>query len=59
MKIQFNCLNLTDNPASMAQSPDEDTEPLVQQLFIGPYRETDMGSQGLASGGLCVLTKQT
>ena len=39
----------------MAKSPDEDTEPLVQQLFIGPYIERCMGSQDLASGGLCVL----
>ena len=38
----------------MAQRPDEDTEPRVQQLFIGPYRETGMGSQDLAGAGLCV-----
>ena len=31
----------------------EDTEPRVQRLFQGPYRETDMGPQGLASAGLC------
>lgn len=44
--------------AGMAQSPDEDTEPRVQQLFIGPYQETDMGSQDLANAGLCVSEKK-
>jgi len=39
----------------MAQRPDEDTEPRVQQLFIGLYRETDIGAQVLANAGLCVL----
>lgn len=39
----------------IGESPDEDTEPLVQRLFIGPYRETDMGSQDLASGWFCVF----
>ena len=34
--------------------PLEDTEPRVQRLFQGPYRETGMGLQGLASAGLCV-----
>ena len=34
--------------------PDEDTEPCVQRLFIGPYQETGMGSQDLASAGFCV-----
>lgn len=40
-------LNSSGFPAGMAQSPDEDTEPHVQRLFIGPYRETCMGSQDL------------
>jgi len=31
----------------MAQRPLEDTEPHVQRLFQGPYRETGMGSQDL------------
>ena len=39
----------------MAQRPLEDTEPRVQRLFQGPYRETGMGPQGLASAGLCVF----
>jgi len=38
----------------MAQKPDEDTEPRVQQLFVEPYRETGMGPQGLSGAGLCV-----
>lgn len=54
MKVQFNCLNPVAIQG-MAQRPDEDTEPSVQRLFIGPYRETGMGSQDLASGGLCVI----
>jgi len=38
----------------MAQSPNDDTEPCVQQLVIGPYRETGAGSQDLASAGFSV-----
>mgnify|MGYP001558945266 CR=1 FL=1 len=41
----------------MAQRPIPDTEPRVQRLRNGPYRETGMGPQGLASAGLCVLSK--
>lgn len=40
----------------MAQKPNKDTEPRVQQLFVGSYRETDMGSQDLASAGFSVST---
>lgn len=43
----------------IAKRPDEDTEPRVQQLFIGPYRETGMGSQDLASAGLSVFMPST
>ncbi len=32
----------------------EDTEPRVQRLFQGSYRETGMGPQGLAGAGFCV-----
>lgn len=32
----------------------EDTEPHVQRLFHGSYRETGMGPQGLAGVGFCV-----
>lgn len=38
----------------MAKIPNEDTEPRVQQLFVGSYLERDMGSQGPANAGLCV-----
>ena len=38
----------------MVENPDEDTEPHVQRLFIGSYRETGMWLQGLASVGFCV-----
>jgi hypothetical protein len=38
----------------MAKRPIVDTEPRVQQLSDGLYRETDMGSQDLASAGLSV-----
>ena len=39
----------------MVKRPLEDTEPCVQQLFQGLYRETDMGSQDLAGVGFCVF----
>ena len=35
-------------------NPNEDTEPRVQQLFVGSYRETGMGPQGLAGAGFSV-----
>lgn len=38
----------------MVENPDEDTEPHVQRLFIGSYRETGMWSQDLASVGFSV-----
>jgi len=38
----------------MAQRPIADTEPRVQQLSDGLYRETGIGLQGLASAGLCI-----
>ena len=41
----------------MVENPDEDTEPHVQRLFIGSYRETGMWSQDLASVGFCVYGK--
>ncbi len=40
----------------MAEKPDEDTEPHVQRLFIGSYRETGMEPQGLAGVGFCAST---
>ncbi|MBI3046426.1 MAG: hypothetical protein HYY86_02745 [Candidatus Harrisonbacteria bacterium] len=43
----------------MAKRPDEDTEPRVQQLFIGPYWETDMGSQDLAGAGFSIYMALT
>ncbi|OGH81006.1 MAG: hypothetical protein A3I29_02020 [Candidatus Magasanikbacteria bacterium RIFCSPLOWO2_02_FULL_44_11] len=39
----------------MAQSPLEGTEPRVQQLVIGPGRETGLGPQGTTGVGLCVF----
>lgn len=39
----------------MVENPNEDTEPRVQQLFVGSYRETGMGPQGLAGAGFCVV----
>ncbi len=39
----------------MAQSPNDDTEPRVQQLVIGLYIERCIGSQDLAGTGLSVL----
>ena len=39
----------------MAIRPNEDTEPRVQQLFVGLYLERDIGSQDLAGAGLCVF----
>jgi len=39
----------------MAQKPIADTEPRVQQLSDGLYRETGIGPQGLAGTGLCGL----
>ncbi len=38
----------------MVEKPMEDTEPRVQRLFHGSYRETGMGPQGLAGAGLSV-----
>ena len=38
----------------MVRNPNEDTEPRVQQLFVGSYRETGMGPQGLAGAGFSV-----
>lgn len=38
----------------MVEKPNEDTEPHVQQLFVGSYRETGMGPQGLAGVWFCV-----
>lgn len=40
----------------MVGKPNEDTEPRVQRLFVGSYRETGMGPQGLAGAGFCVST---
>ena len=40
----------------MVENPDEDTEPHVQRLFIGSYRETGMEPQGLAGVGFCAST---
>lgn len=37
----------------------EDTEPHVQRLFHGSYRETGMGPQGPASVGLSVSIPHT
>lgn len=41
--------------ADMDENPDKDTEPHVQQLFIGSYRETGMGgaSHRWAWGSVC------
>src|SRR3990167_7530719 len=39
----------------MAQRPNEDTEPRVQQLFVGLYPERGIGPKGLANAGLCVI----
>lgn len=36
----------------------EDTEPRVQRLFHGLYRETGVGPQGLAGAGLCGCMRQ-
>ena len=41
--------------SGMVLNPNEDTELHVQQLFVGSYRETGMGPQGLAGVGLCVI----
>lgn len=43
----------------MVLKPNEDTEPHVQRLFVGSYRETGMGSQDPAGVGLCVLRPAT
>lgn len=37
------------------QDPITNSEPRVRQLVIGPYRETDMGPQGLARAGFRVF----
>jgi hypothetical protein len=42
----------------MIQRPIEDTEPRVQQLFYGLYRETGIGSQDLAGAGFSVKTSR-
>ncbi len=42
-----------------SKTPNEDTEPRVQQLFVGSYRETGMWSQDLAGAGFCVSTLRT
>lgn len=48
-------LNRTGHlPGGMAKSPNDDTEPRVQQLVIGLCSERDIGPQGLAGAGLCV-----
>ena len=39
----------------MAKRPNEDTEPRVQQLFVGLYIERYIGSQDLAGPGFCVI----
>lgn len=38
----------------MVENPNEDTEPRVQRLFVGSYRETGMGPQGSAGAGFNV-----
>lgn len=45
--------------SGMARRPNEDTELHVQQLFVGPYRETGMGPQGLAGVEFCVYINST
>lgn len=42
--------------AAWSRKPDEGTEPHVQRLFIGSYRETGMEPQGLAGVGFCAST---
>jgi len=42
----------------MVENPNEDTEPHVQRLFVGSYRETGMGTQVLASVGLSVFASR-
>jgi hypothetical protein len=41
----------------MVLRPMNDTEPRVQQLIHGLYRETDIGSQDLAGTGFCVCSQ--
>src|SRR3989344_772548 len=41
--------------AWLAEVPITNTEPCVQRLVIGPYRETGVGPQGLAGAGLSVF----
>ncbi|MBU3924837.1 hypothetical protein KJ854_02785 [Patescibacteria group bacterium] len=54
----INKLKNTPNPHGFSvrhgENPDEDTEPRVQQLFIGSYSERNMRPQGPAGAGLCV-----
>ena len=65
MQLQFNTGRKTSDltplvfPKDMAGNPNDDTEPHVQQLVIGSYRETGMGPQGLAGVGFCVYTPLT
>ncbi len=58
IKVQLNCLNPLDGLVGMAQRPDEDTEPLVQQTLIGHVLERECGwsVRIAADGGLCVPT---
>jgi hypothetical protein len=37
----------------MVEKPNEDTEPRVQQLFVGSYLETDMGRKTSWRGVQC------
>lgn len=41
----------------MVYNPNQDTEPRVQRLLVGSYRETDMEPQGSAGAGLCVFAR--
>ena len=62
-KVDFGIISLTIElpkltvTVGMAQRPMRDTEPRVQQLSHGLYTERCIGSQGLASAGLCVFQK--
>ncbi len=45
-------LNRSVMDGMIVKDPITNTEPCVQQLVIGPYRETGVGPQGLAGAGL-------